>query len=261
MNIEKICEQVQILAKETGSFISNERKHFRIDGIEEKGANNYVTYVDKEAEKRLVKGLRKILPEAGFITEEGTAEMNGEKYAWIIDPIDGTSNYIHELPPYCVSIALAQGKELLLGVIYEPSLDECFYAIAGGKAYLNEKEISINRNISYEKAMIAYDMPYRENWISYPLMPILEKLFERASCRQLGTAAIAMAYVACGRFDGYFHFKLSPWDVAAAALIIRQAGGVATDFSGDNDLLFKNTVVCGCPTVYESLKSLICSFK
>jgi myo-inositol-1(or 4)-monophosphatase len=257
MNLEKICEDVMTLAKQTGVFLLQEQSQLNIDGIEEKSANNYVTYVDKEAEKRLVGGLKNIFPEAGFVTEEGTAGMDNEEYEWIIDPIDGTSNFIHGLNLFCISIALAKKNDVLLGLIYDPAADECFYTWKGSKAYLNGKEISINKTVVYDKAMIGYDMPYRENWGIFPLIPVLNELFERGACRQLGTAALAMAYVACGRYDAYFHCKLNPWDMAAGSLLIRQAGGVATDFSGSDDFIFGENVICGTPLVFDPLKSLI----
>ncbi|MCL1943765.1 MAG: inositol monophosphatase [Candidatus Azobacteroides sp.] len=256
-DLEKISAEVIVLAKKTGIFLLKEQKNLKSDGIEEKSAGNYVTYVDKEAERRLVGGLKNIFPSAGFIAEEGTAGMNGESYSWVIDPIDGTSNFIHGLNPYCISIALVKGHDILSGLIYEPALDECFYAWKGGKACLNGKEITVNRNVSFDRAMIAYDMPHHENRRSDFLMSVLDKLFERGSCRQLGSAAIAMAYVACGRLDGYFHCKLSPWDMAAGGLIIRQAGGVVSDFSGNPDFLFGNSVIAASPEVYESLKSIV----
>ena len=257
MDLEKICGEVKSLAEQTGEFLLREQSRLNIDGIEEKSANNYVTYVDKESEKKLVEGLKKIFPDAGFITEEGTASMDGQEYAWIIDPIDGTSNFIHGLNLFCISIALVKGNEALVGVIYDPASGECFYTRKGGQAYLNGAEIRTNKTIGYDKAMIGYDMPYRENWNIFPLMPVLDELFERGACRQLGTAALAMAYVACGRYDAYFHCKLNAWDMAAGGLLIRQAGGIVSDFNGREDFIFGENVICGAPLVFDPLKALI----
>jgi myo-inositol-1(or 4)-monophosphatase len=128
MNLENTCKQVVELATTTGNFIRQQRKHFSIDKVETKGLHDFVSYVDKESELRIVDGLHKILPEAGFIAEEGTGEQKPDGLNWIIDPLDGTTNFIHGLPPYAISIALMDNQKLLLGVIYEVTLDECFYA-------------------------------------------------------------------------------------------------------------------------------------
>ena len=159
LDLEKITEQVRSLAVDAGTFLRNERKTFDRGRVEEKGAHDYVSYVDKESERRIVSGLQALLPEAGFITEEGSAEYHDEPCCWVVDPLDGTTNYIHDVAPYCVSIALRSRDELLLGVIYEPVRDECFYAWQGGGAYLNGVRMCVSDVASLDEAYVVAELP------------------------------------------------------------------------------------------------------
>ena len=160
MDLEKICTDVIGIVKDTGKFIAGERRKFQLTAVEKKGKSDFVSYVDKGAEKQLVEKLHKLLPEAGFITEENTAGNQGEALKWIIDPLDGTTNFIHGVPPYAVSVALAEGNEIILGVVYEITQDECFYAWKDSKAYLNGKEIRASAAKTTEDALIATGFPY-----------------------------------------------------------------------------------------------------
>ena len=144
MHLERLTESVCVIARDCGVFLREERKTFSRDSVVSKQAHDYVSYVDKESEKRLVKALSQLLPEAGFITEEGTADYHDEMFCWVIDPLDGTTNYIHDNAPYCVSIALHCGTEMLVGVVYEVCRDECFYAWQGGGAWLNGNPIYVS---------------------------------------------------------------------------------------------------------------------
>jgi myo-inositol-1(or 4)-monophosphatase len=143
MDYKELCNKVISLSKEIGAFMKKEQEEFSESKVEEKSINSLVSYVDKSAEKMIIDKLSVYLPEAGFIAEEGTSTKVGKVYNWIIDPLDGTTNYIHGLPTYAVSIALRKNEEIVLGVIYEIGMDECFYAYGNGKAYLNDKEISV----------------------------------------------------------------------------------------------------------------------
>ncbi|CAN5436663.1 inositol monophosphatase family protein [soil metagenome] len=244
MDLEKILNEVISLSKEAGAFIREERKKFKKEFIEFKGLNDLVSYVDKEAEKILVKGLKKALSEAGFITEEGTAKADNEEYKWIIDPLDGTTNFIHGLPIYAVSIGLVKGEEVILGVIYEINRDECFYALEGGKAYCNGVEISVSPTEKLEGCLIATGFPYYNFEKMQLYLEILDKFMQRThGLRRMGSAAVDLAYVACGRFEGFFEYNLHPWDVAAGIIIIKQAGGIVTDFQGHNNYLFGRQIL------------------
>jgi myo-inositol-1(or 4)-monophosphatase len=195
-----------------------------------------VSYVDKTAEIALVKGLRILLPEAGFVTEEKTATIAGEQYDWIIDPLDGTTNFIHGLPTYAISIALQCDGELVLGVVYEINRDECFSAWKNGGAYLNDKQISVSKASAIENTLLATGFPYYEFGRLDAYLAVLKELMQRChGVRRIGSAAIDLAYVACGRFDGYFEFNLNSYDVAAGIVLVREAGGQVFDFTGGNN--------------------------
>src|ERR1700744_1187594 len=244
MQLESLANQVIDVSKEAGDFIRQERKRFDPDKIEYKGLNDMVSYVDKTAEKMIVAGLEKILPQSGFITEEKTSTKVSDRYNWIIDPLDGTTNFIHGVPTYSVSIALKEYDELVLGVVYEINLDECFYAWKDAPAYLNGKEIKVSNNPTVGGSLIATGFPYYD----FEKQPAYIALFTELmkSChglRRLGSAAVDLAYTACGRFDGYYEYNLNPWDVAAGIVIVRQAGGTVTTFTGGNDVLEKCDIV------------------
>jgi myo-inositol-1(or 4)-monophosphatase len=238
MHLEEITTKVIEVSKQAGAFIRQEREIFAADKIEYKGLNDLVSYVDKTAEEIIVKGLQEILPEAGFITEEQTNTNIGERYNWIIDPLDGTTNFIHGLPVFSVSIALKDNDELVVGVVYEINLDECFYAWKDSAAYLNGKEIKVSNAPTIGDSLLATGFPYYD----FNKQPQYIALFTHLmkSChglRRLGSAAVDLAYTACGRFDAYYEYNLNPWDVAAGIVIVRQAGGHVVNFSGGDEIL------------------------
>lgn len=254
-DLENILEQVIILTKEVGIFIRTEAANFDKARVELKGLNDLVSYVDKEAERMLVKDLREILPEAGFIVEEGTAKDLGEEYKWVVDPVDGTTNFIHGLPIFAISIALMRKDELLLGVVYEINRDECFYALAGGNAYLNGKVIHVSAAKGLGECLLATGFPYYSFDKMKQYLEILDDFMQQThGLRRMGSAAVDLVYVACGRFEGFFEFNLKPWDVAAGALIVMQAGGKITDFSGGNDFLFGKELIAGNASQGEMLE-------
>jgi len=246
MNHEKICKQVINLTKNVGEFILSEQKKSTSLKIETKGLHDFVTYIDKSSEQKLVDELEKILPEAGFIAEEGTSIKKGEKYNWIIDPLDGTTNFIHGLAPFAISIALMEENEIILGVVHELNLDECFYAWKGGKAYLNGNIIHVSNKKTIEDSLIATGFPYYDYKRIKPFLETLEYFMQNShGVRRLGSAATDLAYVACGRFEAFYEYSLSPWDVAAGAFIVLQAGGKVSDFAGGNNYIFgKEIIAC-----------------
>lgn len=243
-NLEKIQGELAQLCKQVGNFIKLESTRFDSSRIEIKGLNDLVSYVDKEAEGRLVEGLKMIMPEAGFITEEGTESTRGEVYNWIVDPLDGTTNFLHGLPVYAVSVALACKNEIVVGVVYEVNRNECFTAIEGGKSYLNEKEIMVSTADSLSNSLLATGFPYYTFEKMPQYLEILNQLMQKThGLRRMGSAAVDLAYTACGRFEGYFEYNLKPWDVAAGTLIVKQAGGMVTDFKGGSDFIFGGELV------------------
>ena len=258
MDYKQLCSRVQEIAKETGNFIREERKKLSDRDVEIKDKSSLVTYVDKEAESRIVSAVKNLIPESGFVTEEGTASHNNEKFKWIIDPLDGTTNYIHGINPYSVSIALTEDDNLVLGVVYEVSLDELFYAWKGSRAYLNGKEIHAPKVSKTEDTLIATGFPYysfgrMEDYIE------TMKYFMRESrgLRRLGSAAVDLSYVACGRFDAFFEHALHAWDVAAGVFILQQAGGKVTDFNGGDNWLFGGEMVAASKAFYPRFYKIV----
>jgi myo-inositol-1(or 4)-monophosphatase len=258
--LESINTEVQRAAREAGLFLKRERTKFDSSRIEEKSAHNYVSYVDKESETFLVERLARLLPEAGFVTEEGSATCQNEKYCWVIDPLDGTTNYIHDTAPYCVSIALRDEKEILLGVVYEVCRGECFHACKGGKSFLNGQEIHVSDISVLDKAFIALGFPYHSEAYKPVALHLVDRLYGQAGgCRLQGSAAAEICYVASGRFEARIEAFLGPWDVAAASLILTQAGGHITDFSGGGSWLSGHEVVASNGKIHSSILSLVYS--
>ncbi len=258
VDLQALCQEVRSLTIEVGIFIKNERKKFTFDNIIVKGKNDFVSYVDKTSEKLIIERLSQLLPESGFIAEEGTSSKKGETYNWIIDPLDGTTNFIHGIPCFAISIALMRDQELILGVVYEINLEECFYAWEGSKAYLNETEIHVSNASKLSDALIATGFPYYD----YSKMDEYLNLFRyfmkhTHGLRRLGSAATDLAYVACGRFEGFYEYSLQPWDVAAGAFIVKQAGGIITDFKGDTNFIFGKEIVAANNLVFPEFLDAI----
>lgn len=238
MMLHQVINEVTEVARKAGDFIRQERKNFDPDRIEYKGLNDLVSYVDKTAEQQIVSSLEKILPEAGFITEEKTNNKVGERYNWIIDPLDGTTNFIHGLPVFSVSIALKEKDELVGGVVYEINQDECFYAWKDAPSLLNGKEIKVSKAPKIGDSLIATGFPYYDFTKQPQYLELFKDLMQQChGLRRLGSAAVDLAYTACGRFDAYYEYNLNPWDVAAGIVIVRQAGGHAVNFSGGQECL------------------------
>ncbi|PRY89533.1 inositol monophosphatase family protein [Mongoliibacter ruber] len=243
-DLSEILTKTIETAKTAGAFIRNESKTFDRSKTESKGLNDLVSYVDKEAEKIIVSRLKEILPEADFIAEEGTAVQSGKDYTWIIDPLDGTTNFIHGIPIFAVSIGLKHHDELVLGVVYEVNFDECFYARKGNGAFMNGKPIHVSKPATLSESLVVTGFPYSAFEKIDDYLKILRKLMETChGLRRLGSAATDLCYVACGRAEGFFEYDLKPYDVAAGVVILSEAGGSVSDFSGGNDFLFGREIL------------------
>ena len=258
MNFEKITLQTCKLTSNVGNFIQGESGKITAETVETKGLHDFVTYVDKQAEKKLVAGLKKILPGAGFITEENTSSAKSSRFTWIIDPLDGTTNFIHSVPCYSISIALMDGNEIVLGIVHELNLNECFYAWKGGKAFLNGKEVRVSKAKRLEDSLLVTGFPNRD----YSKLDRYLELFKffmvsTHGVRRFGSAAVDLAYVACGRCEGFYEYGLSAWDVAAGTLIVQQAGGRVSDFRGGNDYVFGREIVAAGNAIYEPLMGAV----
>ncbi len=254
-NLKSLCQSVCDLTSEVRTFIMGEFKKFDRDHIEYKGMNDMVSYVDKEAERRLVERLAELLPEAGFLAEEGSGQLLEGGWNWIVDPLDGTTNFIHGIPMFSISVALAHGPEMHLGVVHELNLDECFYASKGNGAFLNGKPIKVSAETNLSRGLIATGFPYHTFEKMPQYMNILSHMMEHShGLRRLGSAAVDLAYVASGRFEGFFEYNLNPWDVAAGVCLVEEAGGTVTDFSGTRNSVFGRELIAGCAVQPQMLK-------
>lgn len=258
MITELFKEQLLSLIKEAGLFINKEKGNIGEQQIDTKSHNSFVTYVDKQAEKILVEGLKKLIPDSGFIAEEDTAGETNSDWRWIIDPLDGTTNFISNIYPVSVSVALQYKQKTIAGVIYEIGQDELFYAFEGEKAMLNGKPISVSNATKLSHTLIATGFPYYDyNKINNYMEVLSEFMQKTRGIRRLGSAATDLAYVACGRFDAFYEYSLSPWDVAAGAFIVQQAGGCVNDFSGEQNYLFGKEIIATNPKLIDKITVLI----
>ncbi|MHC1707807.1 MAG: inositol monophosphatase family protein [Bacteroidales bacterium] len=259
MDLKSLTLQVCSLAKATGAII--QQAVLNKEDIEEKSSNNFVTWVDKSAEIFIVNGLQKILPGSGFIGEEDTLGNSMGEYTWIIDPLDGTTNYIHGIPLYCVSIGLMHNNAVISGVIYEVTSGECFYAWKDGGAYLDGNRIYTSGTPRLKDALLATGFPYYDYGRLDEYLALFRHLMQHShGLRRLGSAAADLAWVACGRFDGFYEYGLSPWDVAAGSLLVSEAGGRVCDFKGGQEFLFGKEIVVANSKIFEELKEVIQDF-
>jgi myo-inositol-1(or 4)-monophosphatase len=194
-----------------------------------KGRANLVSDVDKLVERRIIEDLHKEFPDDGFLAEESASVPSNSGYTWIIDPLDGTRNYVQEIPFFCVIIALAKRDDVLMGLTYDPVRGEMFQAVKGGGAFLNGKPISVSDKHELDDALLSYDLGYVDEKASTAIELVLHLWPNIQGARIMGSAGLGLAYAACGRTDMYFHHNLAPWDVAAGLVLVPEAGGVITD--------------------------------
>jgi myo-inositol-1(or 4)-monophosphatase len=197
-----------------------------------KGEVNLVTDCDNLAQKMIVEDLGGLFPEHDILAEEGLSREKGSAFQWIIDPLDGTTNYAHHFPVFCVSIGLKFEEEVRMGVVYDPSREEMFRAVKGQGAFLNDKPIRVSPTAELGRGLLATGFPYDIRQSRDNIVHFLDFIVTAQAVRRCGSAALDLCYVACGRFDGFWEKKLHPWDVAAGGLVIREAGGTTTDFLG-----------------------------
>jgi myo-inositol-1(or 4)-monophosphatase len=255
-----VLAAAELVVRPVGMYLLDQRVN--PSEIETKGLNSLVSHVDKTAEARLVSGLSLVFPEAGFLAEEGTASApEGARYRWVIDPLDGTTNLIHGLPVFCVSVALVDGDTPVLGIVFDPNRDECFTASKDGGAHLNGKPIRCGPREELSDALIATGIPH---WDFARMPDYLKALTAFAKgtrgLRRMGSAAIDLAYVACGRFDVFFEYSLQPWDIAAGLILVSEAGGNISGFSGQSEpgfLLSGKEVLAASPGVFTESAGVI----
>ena len=262
-DFHQLSHDLAVLCRTTAQFIRQEAATFDRSKVEHKGVHDLVSYVDQETERLLVTGLRLLLPDAGFITEEGTAgpDTHHEEFTWIIDPLDGTTNFVHGLPVYSISVALLHRKELVVGVVHEVNRDESFRAVRHGGAFCNNQPIRVTDVPELNSALIATGFPYKDFGRMNDYLQLLGAFMTRShGVRRLGSAAVDLAYVAAGRCEGFFEFNLNSYDVAAGILLVREAGGHVTQFLEDGDPLFGREVVASNGHLHAEMQQTIREF-
>jgi len=249
------------IAAEAGRYIMSEADQFDASSVSLKGVNDFVTHVDRGSEQLLVTRLGKLIPSAGFVVEENTSTAAGEKYRWIVDPLDGTTNFIHRVHPFAISIALAEDDKILSGVVHEASGREVFHAWEGGGAYLNGKKIKVSSNGTLGSGFIATGFPYNDFTRLQGYLDTLSYLMKNCvGVRRMGAASVDLSYVACGRFEAFFEYGLKQWDIAAGSVIITEAGGMVSDFSGKSDLLTGKEFIASNSLVHPEMLKIISNF-
>ena len=222
--------------------------------IDQKSGSDFVTRVDRDSEKIIIDTLREAFPDHHFLAEESLKEADTDAYRWIIDPLDGTTNYIHQYPVFSLSIALEYRREIILGVVYDPLRKELFTAEKENGAFLNKRRVSISPEHSLEDSLITTGFPFRRKEFIDLYLKLFKTVFQKTSdLRRAGSAALDLSYLACGRCEGFFEIGLSTWDIAAGDILIREAGGIVTDFGGGHEYLSTGNIVAGTPKVHEHL--------
>ena len=222
------------------------------------GGVNLVTDIDRKAEEKIIGIIREEHPSHDILTEESRIKEKGSQYKWIIDPLDGTTNYVHGYPRYCVSIALEQDGEVVLGVVYDPVPDELFLAEKGKGATLNGRRISVSKIDKLDKSLLATGFPYdRRERADEHLKIYREFMINSQGVRRDGAAALNLCYTANGRFDGFWEKQLAPWDVAAGSLMVTEAGGKVTDFKGDKVDIYEKEILASNGRIHKEMERIL----
>jgi myo-inositol-1(or 4)-monophosphatase len=255
---EKIQPEVERITRLAGEYARREFKTFSATDIEYKGKRDMFSYVDVTTEVMIKEYLAPLIPGAGFINEEGDNQESENEFTWLIDPIDGTTNFIHGIPFFSISIALQHGSEIILGYVYDVMTDELFSAAKGKGAYLNGKPIDVSETETLQEALLATGFPYDKSpWLEAFLQLLIKIMQHSHGLRRFGSAAIDLCYVACGRLEGFFEFGLSPWDVAAGTLIVQEAGGRVTDISGGDNFIFGKQMVASNGHIHDEMLAIM----
>ncbi|MDA3880088.1 MAG: inositol monophosphatase family protein [Prolixibacteraceae bacterium] len=255
IELESLGKKARELIFETAEMIRTERENFE---IEVKGQSDFVTSIDKMSEEKLVAGLSELLPGSGFIAEEETSKKVGEVYNWVIDPIDGTTNFIHGVAPHAISVALMRNKTIVMGIVYEIVHGEMFYAHENSPAFLNDLEIKVSDNHTHQQALVVTGFPYTNFKKIDEYFDAMRELMEETSgIRRLGSAATDLCYIACGRYDAFWEYGLHVWDVAAGAFIVQQAGGKACDFDGTDDFINNGNIIATNAKYFDKFYEIV----
>ena len=244
-------------ARRAGQIINRAAQDLDRLTVTKKGPSDFVSEVDRGGEAAIIGILREAYPDHAFLGEEGGA-IGSSEYQWIIDPLDGTTNFLHGFPMYCTSIALVHKGVVTQAVVYDPVRNDLFTATRGSGAFLNDRRIRVSQNIRMEDALIGSGFPYSsmEHQDRY-LRMLAEVMRKSAGIRRPGSAALDLAYVAAGRYDGFWELGLKPWDMAAGTLLIQEAGGLVSDLEGDGQFLQTGHVVAGNPKIFAQLLPMV----
>jgi len=241
-------------ARRAGSLINRASLDGSALEVKSKRAHDYVTQVDRAAEEAIMEVVRKAYPEHGFLAEESGASAQPAEYRWIIDPLDGTTNFIHGFPQYCVSIAVEQRGALAHAVVYDPAKNELFTASKGRGAFLNDRRIRVSKCTRMQEALVGTGFPFKElERVDLYLRQLKRLMSSTSGVRRAGAAALDLAYVACGRLDAFWELGLSPWDMAAGALLIQEAGGLVGDLSGESEFMESGDICAATPKLFPPL--------
>jgi myo-inositol-1(or 4)-monophosphatase len=244
-------------ARRAGDIINRAAENIEQLKVQHKTKNDLVSEVDHAAEAEIINSLQKIYPDHAFLAEE-SGRIGESDYEWIIDPLDGTTNFLHGFPVYAVSIALAYKKQLQVAVVYDPCRNDLFTASRGSGAYLNEKRIRVSKRDKLIDCLIGTGFPFRANSDVDSYGEMFKALaLKTAGIRRPGAAALDLANVAAGRLDGFWEIGLSPWDMAAGALLIKEAGGLVGDLDGDSKYMDSGKIVAGNPKIFAQLLSTL----
>jgi len=240
-------------ARKAGDIIAHAYSRLDLVKVTKKGKNEFVTNIDKKAEYEIINLLRTAYPSHGFLGEE-SGSQKGDDYQWIIDPIDGTTNFIQGIPHFCISIALSFKNRIEHGVIYDPIRDEIFTASRGAGAQLNNHKIRVGNKRTIEECLLGIGFPYHSPEFHDSYYELVKNISKKTiGLRRMGSAALDLAYVASGRLDGFFEVGLSIWDIAAGVLIIKEAGGLVSDIEGGENYWKNGRIVTGNPKIFKPL--------
>ena len=251
-------------ARRAGNIINRGAREIDLLTVTTKGPKDFVSEVDRQAESTIVETLLDAYPDHAILAEEGTAKgANADaENVWIIDPLDGTTNFLHGFPQYCVSIALAHRGQVTQGVIYDPVRNDLFTASRGRGAFLNERRIRVSRRQHLRDCLIGTGFPFRDGAYLDTYLQMTKTMIEHtAGLRRPGAAALDLAYVAAGFYDGFWEVGLNPWDVAAGSLLVQEAGGLIGDLSGEGDFLHGGQVIAGNPKIFAQIVTALAPFR
>ena len=247
-------------ARRAGAIINRASQDIGTLTIKSKNFNDFVSEVDVAAERAIIDTLKDAYPSHGFLGEESGSTSHQSDFIWIIDPLDGTTNFLHNFPQYCVSIALQHKGEITQAVIYEPNRNDLYTATKGRGAFLNDKRIRVSKCDKLQEALIGTGFPFRDFKYLDDYLHMFKSMIQKTTgIRRAGSAALDLAYVASGALDGFWEIGLSPWDIAAGGLLVQEAGGIVTDLSGQSGWLESGNILVASPKIHDDMQAIIAS--